>query len=480
MGKVIDSIRALVTSAGPWLDWKWALVVPVCLFLLGAGLIELDVVPSVAKSEHGLTVQWWKLATLTALPILGLVIWLASTQLYLRTGRGTKVGLGYDGPKVNLSDWRETRLILKDLFASGQIKSRVSLRFVPLRATQVEARGQRYMKRYSFTILLILEDSGESKAQKAFHRISLRISTKKEAQPFLKTSLQNTLAILAARSQHRVTCLRDLHRLQARTLHDLLLLFVATHCFAWKNYEDASAILRKVDASLSHEFPIDKPPRANIREFDMLCCVTPLFFPMTEMPERHILEQRVVFAEQAMCYFAEFAGVYTGLARARVLLGDIQAAVDLTDRAREVVKGLQGRQIPVSRQVLSTIHLNSGFLSFVQQHWHKAHESYVAMSSLEEHALEDWGALVRFIDYVRALECFDGIPFLQVFYRRLAKQKVSEALLSEAMSWLLEDGSHEKLRGLLDRVSRREGRQKGRKPPRPPRRPNGSGPKKHR
>jgi hypothetical protein len=456
MADIFNCVRALVTSAGPWLNWKWAFVIPVCLFLLCAGLIQLDVIPSVAKNEHGLTVQWWKLGTLGGFPLLGLAIWFASTQLYLHTGQGTKVGLAYEGPKVSLSDWRETRLILKDLFASGQIQKRVSLRFVPLRATQAETRGNRYMKRYSFTVLLILEDSGKGEHGKPFHKIGIGITTKKEAEPYLKTSLQNALTILAARSKDKPTCLKDLHRLQARTLHDLLLLFVATHCFVNQNYEDASAILQKIDESLASEFPIDKPPRMKIREFDAMCCIRPLSFPLSQIPEKQVMEQQIAFAERAMRYFGEFAAVYLALSRAKFLVGDIQAAVDLTAHAKEVIRTLREKSVPVSKPVLARIHLNSGFLSFVQGHWHKAHESYIAMLSVEEHSQEDWNALVSWIDYVETLECFDGVPFLQVFYRKMASQRINDALRDKAMSWLGEDGSRDRLRGLLDRAGSRQ------------------------
>jgi len=245
-------------------------------------------------------------------------------------------------------------------------------------------------------------------------------------------------------------------------LRDLLLSFVATHLFINECYEDASTILRTIDRSLTDMAP-DKSPRAKIREFDALCCLQPLQFPISKIPSRDILEQRVAIAERAMCYFDQYATVYVGLARAQFLLGDVQTAVALTEKAKAVIAEVKKKQVPLSEDALVSIYLNSGFLSFIQGRWHNASESYTAMLSLDACKAQDWNGLVSFVDYVRSLECYEGIPFLQVMYRKIANQKVVDSLFHQADTWLNEDGSREKLGSLLHKAYEAGMRRKGEK-----------------
>jgi hypothetical protein len=472
---IIAEIFALVRSAGPWLNRRWAFFAPffgvfVAVYLNYAGLI-----PSLPENKSGLTTQWWKLGSFVVLPTAAFVGWLVSTQLYLRSGRGAKIGLAYDGPVVNLSDWRRTKQVLKDLFAGGKIGKRVSLRFVPLRATQVKAVGQRYMERYGFMILLVIETPPSKNGQKVADNFSLGISTKTNAEPYLKASLQNALAIWAVRTRAKPPTLQDYRSTRAQNLFDLLLLFVATHYFANENYKDASTLLRVVDANLESHFRPNQPPRINIREFDVQCCTRPLYFPVSQVPDVNVLEERIVFAERAMCYFGEFAGVYTTLSRSRFLLGDVETAVSLTSRIRHEIRTLKEANLPIAKPVLVTVHLNYAFLEFIQGRWQNAHNGYMAMLGLEEHRKENWASVIEFIDYVRSFDHFEGIPFLQVLYRSIAKQSIPATLRAEAESWLAEDGSRNMLRALLKassghRTMRGQTKNPAKKPPRKKRR----------
>jgi hypothetical protein len=436
--RVLDTIRALATSAGPWLDRRWAVAAPACGLVAVAILFQWDLIPLVPQNKNGLTVQWWRIGTAAGLPTISLLVWFLTTQLYLRSGQGAKIGLAYDGATVDLSDWRRTKQILKDLFADGRVRKRVCLRFVPLRATQVKAVGQTYMKRYGFTILLVVGSTAPKPGSPQGSALSITISTKRQAAPYLKASLQNALAISVARARGSSPTLQDYQSIQAETLRDLLLLCVATHHFVNENLEDASTLLRVVDASLQEQFKPGEPPRFNIREFDVQCCLRRLHFPISQIPEISTLEERIAFAERAMCYFAEFAGVYIALSRAKFLLGNVQGAVELTNLIKQEISRLKETGVPISKGALLNVHLNSGFLSFVDTRWQNAHDSYMAMLAMEECASLNWVDLVEFIDYVGSLERFDGIPFLQVLYRTAAHQSVPAVLKDEAESWLKE------------------------------------------
>jgi hypothetical protein len=339
--ELLEAVQALATSAGPWLNRRWAIVSPICGIVFAAMLFQWDLIPSVPQNTEGVTVQWWKIAAFVGLPIGSLLAWFCSTQLYLRSGQGAKIGLAYDGATVDISDWRRTRQVLTDLFADGSMRKRVSLRFVPLRATQIKTVGQRYMKRYGFTILLVVGSPSPTHGDAASGAVSLTISTRKEAEPYLKASCQNALAISAARAKSKPPTLRDYQSIRAHTLRDVLLLFVATHHFVNGNFEDASTLLRVVDASLEGQFEPTEQPRFSIREFDVQCCMIPLQFPISKIPETNTLEERIRFAERAMQYFTEFASVYIGLSRAKFLFGDDKGAVELTRRIKVEISKLR-------------------------------------------------------------------------------------------------------------------------------------------
>jgi len=322
-----------------------------------------------------------------------------------------------------------------------------------LRATQVKAVGESYMKRYGFTMLLVVGTTTPAKGEPARDTLCLSITTKKQAEPYLKASIENATAISAARARGNSPTLQDYRDIRAQTLRDLPLLFVATHHFVNENFQDASTLLRVVDASLEGQFKPNELPRCSIREFDVQCCLRPLQLPISRIPEPTVLEANTAFAEQAMCYFGEFASVYTGLSRAKFLLGDVQGAVELTRQVKQEIQELKEAGVRVSKDALLTVHINSGFLDFLNTRWQNAHDSYTAMLAMEEHKSLDWGALVEFIDYVRSLDRFDGISFLQVPYRMIAHQSVPTSLKQEAESWLSDDASRNGLRAVWRAVN---------------------------
>lgn len=453
LNRLIETIRALATSAGPWLSPWWGLYSPLIGLVVALALLQMGLIPTIPDKPDCITMQWWKIGSLVVLPLLAFSAWAISTQCYLRTGSGAKIGLAYDGPAVSLSEWKRTKLILKDLFANKLIGNRTSLRFVPLRATQAQSIGNRYRKRYGFVVLLVVETPVTEDGKKGGDHLLISVSTKKEAEPYVKASLQNAMAIWITRAKMTPPTLQDYRRIRAQNLQDLLLLFVATHHFSVGNYLDASTLLRLIDNNLQH-LPPDQPPRFNVRDFDVQCCMMPLRFPQSNVPPPDELERRILAAERGMCYFKEFGAVYTALAWAKFLLGDTDGAVKLTIDFKQELARLKESGSPVSGVALANVHLNSGFLDFINLRWKSSHDAYIAMFDCDEHKKLGWDRIVGFIDYVRELDRFEGIPFLQVLYRLIAKQIVPTALREEAESWLKEDGSRNCLSSLLRVVNK--------------------------
>lgn len=444
-----------LSSAGPWLSRKGALYAVLLGFVFAIFLISIGCIPSI-PAEVETNMPWWRISYLVGFPAAFIILWLLVTQSYLRTGRGTKIGLAYDGHKVNVADWKRTRATLRDLLKNGQIKSRVSLRFVPFRATTIDERATVYMKRYQFTILTAvqqspaLEETGRGDDQQpVFSKINLRIATKAAARQFLQVTLKHSLEIIQKRKAGPT--LADVLEADAHNLHDMMLLFVASHCFLQKEYKDSSAILGYLDKSLSQIMDPDQNPRRQIRWLAMESCLLPTEFSVLEIPSYDRLMDIREFAETALPYFNDSYLVPIGLARIRFLTGDVEGAIKLTEQYGKKIDEIRGSGKELTDRVLPTYNLNWGFLSFIQGHWVNAYNAYNDMLSVETYRKENWNEYIDFIDYVNNLELYDGICYLQCLYRLIAKKAVTHELRDAALIWVSEDESRKELRTLLSR-----------------------------
>lgn len=450
MEAIYKDIVKLLTSTGPWLSKKWAWVLPLTGVLIALLLVLLNLVPTIPDKDGEIVFQYYKWGVILGLPLFLFLFWLIGTQLYLRTGSGVKIGVAYENYKIDITDWKHTKAILKDLFRDEQLRNRISLRFVPLRATEVEKIGKRFSKRYSFTILFSLQQSDTNDPIQPY-RMSISLQSGKQALPYIKTTLQNSLAIHAVRSLAQNKTPLDILRNKALNLHDMVLLFVATHNFVTGHYEDASVILRHIDGTLEGIFAPMQQPRFSIRELDARCCVDRLAFPIESIPPHDELERMLQFADKGMRYFDDFGFVYSSIARAKFLYGDVDSALALTHRCNQVIETLQKKGDKINQSALSTLYLNYGFLYFILGQWHNSYNSFQKLFQLADYQRDDWSSLVDFVDYVHSLECYEGTPFLQVLYRKAAGHKIPPSMNQSALQWLQIDGSRRALGSLLHR-----------------------------
>lgn len=432
-----------LASVGPWLSGKGALYAGILGFGFGALLIKLNCVPSAPPTTETTSMPYWNIAYLVGFSVIFFILWLASTQVYLRTGRGTRIGLAYDGHNVNVLDWKRTRSTLRDLLKNKHIKNQVTLRFVPGRSILTEEYSKKYMKGYHFAILITVRQSKSINIKNSKCRIE--VVTKKEEAKFLKNILPRGFSI----TRKFDSTLGDLLNAQAHTLHDVLLLFVAMHCYLEKQYKDAAAISKHLDKSLSSVMGPSQELRAQTRLLDINARLRLTDFSVKEMPNPDELVSIRDFAETAMCYFDDSPLVAIAVSRMRFLLSDIDGAIELTERLKNKIdQMLEAGQAPTSR-VLPVYFLNSAFLSFIRGDWDRAYDGYHNMLSVDSYRNESWHEIINFIDYVADLEQYDGICYLQTLYRLIARKSVPKELRTEALNWIGEDESRKELRTLL-------------------------------
>ena len=157
------------------------------------------------------------------------------------------------------------------------------------------------------------------------------------------------------------------------------------------------------------------------------------------------------FAETSLPFFDDSFAVPADLGRIRFLTGDVDGAIELTERFREKIEAIKEAGQYPSPRALVFYYLNRAFLSFIQGHWANAYDAYRDMLSTNEYLNEDWEGITEFIDYVGTLEQYEGIFYLRTLYRLIANQPVSDELRETSQEWCDQDRSREELGTLLIR-----------------------------
>lgn len=450
MGHMVKLILDLSKSAGPWLNKKWLYILPLFGCLFAIILISIDIIPTFPEQSDRITIQYYNIGAFFGLPIVFVLIWFIWTQYYLRLGHGVKIGFAYDWQNVDMKDWKQIKQTLSELLKNEKIKSKVCLKFVPFRATQVESSKERFVKRYNFTILANFEYS-KTRDEKIKNSLIIH-GAPNDIGPYIKQILNKSLNVLARRPLKKDCTLKDILKHQALSMHDMLLLLVAAHNFATGNYLDAHTILFHLDKSLESICDPKSMPRFSIRELDAITCTESLHFSMKKVPCIDELKKRLKFAEKGNVYFDDFTVIYTSISRAKFLAGDLDGAYQITEKFNKSLNRLKSENIEINLIALMKLYLNLGFLSFAKGLWHKAYLNYSEMLKCPNLKEENWSEVIYFIDYVLELERFEGICVLQVFYRKLAGQKVPKAIDMEAQKWINEDGSRRVFNQLLSKV----------------------------
>ena len=306
------------SSTNFWISPKGAIGALMIGLTVAGALITLGCIPSVPK---------WNIFTIISLLFLSVITWLFITQIYLRSGQSTKIGLAYDGFSIKREDWNRTRNTLRNLFKSGKIKNQVSLRFVPVRTTKIERYSNNYMKRYGFTLLVAIQESPQINKNNLKHdqhpffpEISLRLTKAVEKQ-FIETTLKHTAQILMQRTK-KINTLSNVLEARAHNLHDMMLLLIAALCYREQKYEDCAAISRHLEKSLSSVMGPSQEPRIQVRFLDANSRLQPAVFSVRNLPPLDELMAIRDLAETAICYFDDFLPVAINISRIRLLSGD--------------------------------------------------------------------------------------------------------------------------------------------------------------
>lgn len=452
MDYILKQIIPPFTSIGPWLSKKGAFFSTIIGFIFAIILLSANCVPTLPITPEKMQLPWWHVGYIILWPITFFLIWLTITQIYLRTGKGTKIGLAYEGHSVNIQDWSRTRRTLRRMLEEGEIKNVISLRLIPFSSIQSKKISDKFTRRYGFSIFATVEQSPSHstiKDKKTFSNFSISIPIKQQENEVYDTILPYVGEILQKRKIG--PRLVDVLDAQARNLHDIMLIFVATYCYLREKYKDASAILKHLDKMLEGIFATNESPRLHIRYLRANCIVKPTQFLVRDIPPYEKLQEFRQNAEEALIYFDDFPFIPVALGRIRFLAGDVDAALEITNRFITKAEEMKSSGIEVTKYVQVKSRLNAGFLSFIQGHWVNSYNHFCEMLKVDDYRKENWDEVISFIDHVRSLERYDGIEYLQVLYRLIANKSMPNELRLAAREWVAQDQSRRELASLLNK-----------------------------
>lgn len=447
MANINDILIDHIKSPGPWLSRKSSTKAGAIGLLAAVFLIGLRVYPQHIAKEGEVIYPVWQFVYLIALPTLCFLLWLLLTQIYLRSGSGYKIGIAYEANKIDESNWKKTQDILKDFFRDKKIQKQVSLRFVPSAFSHENNKAVAFAKRYKFRILASIQEITPNNPG-GHTAIQIRVESKPQYDAFLKTVFPQGITLHKRSQSNTLLEILDAH---AQNLRDILLLFVGTTLFHSERYEDAAVILRHLDKTMERTLSPSQSPRLQVRNLDMLSRLARARFPIAKMPPYEELNEIKQIAETTLCYLDEFHDVASGVARIRFLTGDIAGAIELTQRAIDIIDHLEKSGVEVNPGAKAVMHLNYAFLSYVQGHWDKFYESFKIVLNDESYKLLNWNDLVDWADYVDSLEQFDGIILLKVVYGFLAGKNPDKNIVDEAKKWASSDNSRCQLVKTLNR-----------------------------
>ncbi len=385
-----------------------------------------------------------RVAIPVAVVLLVLLAWCSLTQLYLRSGGSLKIGLAYDGHRVDSTEWIRIVRTLQELFDSERQYLGVSVRLVPLSATKCKHRMRSFMSRYCFTQVYRVEHAkalGSGAVASEPQRAPLRL---KRCDPDDQRSTQLL-------QKHRLVCKQvqihcpntatelDLANAHAHALRFIFLLEVAAQLFVDDRYEEAARILSHLDDQLKDVSP-DEHLRQQIRTLDVTCRLVDMPRDIDSPPHGRQLEELHRRIEVLTRYLPVMPVVSLPVSLMRFYMGDVDGALTITDEA------LQSCGDP---EVHTHLLLNKAFLSFIKTQWRTSSNAYTEFFRSDYAPRRDWDSLVAFIRYVSDVG-YD-VSVLTVLYGRAAGKPVSDRDVAEARQWISADSSRTEFARLLEK-----------------------------
>ncbi len=452
MSKFLELAHHHATDAAFWLTKK-GLVLVVAVSLvgayslsrnLGAGPALFHILNSPANRELASqppAAMVTESINLAAGVLGGLAGWgmlVGWRQLYLRSGRGRRVGVFVDGVGIPHEQLEETMRELRDLAQEGATRQHIVVKFLPRELVAPDERCQRFQRRFGLTSVLWMSVSPSSSTTAA-QSISIKLHTVSRDRLALAArtaTAQHCAALLALGTLSN--SLADALRQRASSLIDVLLFAVAAECLGSNDFDEAAAIFCVIDRRLASKQPPQHNPRLAAREYAVWCLTRSSVYTAKQPPGELALERAIADCERAMALFGQqFPNLHHPQARNYFFAGQLDVALALMQK-------LDLSQLQEPERVVAE--LDIAVLQLLRCNWATAAKHFGPIVASPAFATIDIHELIAFADCARDMG-YDEAIFLQALYRAIECQAAPpEPFHGDATRWLAEDDSKAALR----------------------------------
>ncbi len=387
--------------------------------ILSEGILTLLRVPSI----H----QLW---TTASAMVISFLIWFLGREVYWRTGGGRRVGICYDGYKVPLDDWAETRKELAALCASFPPEQRVRLKLVP--KTLIGTTDESWAKaeeKYRLPLILMVSKSPrlDDPAKTSF-RVRFRAKFSAELRTdFIRASHEHAAVLCSTKPP---SDLQEALKLQAESVFDLIIFFLAIIDYSRNQFVEAAVFLKRVDErAAAKQLPTATHPRKAVRWLRCSCLVSPSGFPGDRPPDPDDLVSVTSLCQEAAdTYGQEFPYLYNTLARDYFFMRDLDSAMHSSKMA--LTKPLSGIHLP-------TAILNRAVLALLADNPKVAAASFAEFFQDRHLSRFDWNDLIKFADFAHDYGYRNAI-YIRALYRKYAGKTIPVDMSRRLSEWFNE------------------------------------------
>jgi hypothetical protein len=385
------------------------------------------------------------IATLLVAGALTLGIWYVARHVYIRSGRGVRIGIIYRGIRVPLDDWVWTRRKFKSLLDDRQLTNAVSLRMLPPHLYDSPARRDDLQKKLGYTMIVIVTASPAKHSHNP-PALKVHFHAKSKAalsRDFLEATDRHIQNIVSNRPPPPNDLASKLEY-TATTLFELILLPLGVIAASDRRFNEATSLLRCLESRIADRFAHDQYPRRAVRYMISRCIVAPACFPTKELPQGDALLEVADQADQAATEFAgEFPDVYHIAARACFFANNLDLAIN------HATAGLEVAQSDKDKLYLS---LDLAVLHLFKSHYAESRKYFSMVFDQFDYRSLNWLDLVDFADYSYDT-CSDNALYIRALYRHISpNHSIPPTLASEVDAWLSADMSRSGLKALYRRM----------------------------
>jgi len=450
-----DSLSTLIALAkypDQWVTRAGGLLVTGALFALLLPVLLWALPEDLSKGYVAVLVITLLLLCFTA--------WSVYTSVYLRRGKGKRIGIAFDGFRTHVDDIPRSREHLESLAADDDIKGAFTIRMLPLAMVKREKKRERTFQKYRFDALLMIRIESNADERGATFTTVLNYKVNSRDRERLASAMSVQDHILAG-SPIEAAQASEMFEYASDRFFDLILYAIFILELLDGRRTQAFKVAARLDERLeSRGNGLWEPPRDAVR---LLAC-NAILYEAVQITQNHERRQPVFAEASKVLHLAidngfakQFPLIFHNEARNQFYLGNLDSAICLVSYDQLQMLNDRGK---------SFFYLARGALLFFDTQWINAVENFGLFLIAGYAKSFPWPEIFGFLDDAEALG-HPGTDFLRALYTGLSSDEpIPEELLLRAKSWLFEDRSRECCRALLNQVSgeRSASPKKGAKP----------------